>query len=132
MLIPQTTNPIEATNNKQDIVSGYLMLVLVIVVFFFFVSLRDLISLEGLILLLPTFWIAAGGDFENRPVVMLKMKCDYKLSKSFLGRVRPQTKADSELQLKLQRQAPTCGYTMLCAIIHCSMFHILLLVPLVV
>ena len=36
-----------------------------------------------------------------------------KLSKSFLGRVRPQTEADSEIQPKLERQAPTCGNAML-------------------
>ena len=48
-------------------------------------------------------------------MAMLKSKVIIKLSKSFLGRVRPQTKADSELQLKLQRQAHTCGNALLAA-----------------
>ena len=38
-----------------------------------------------------------------------------KLSKRFLERVKPQTEADSEIQPKLQRQAPTCGNAMLAA-----------------
>ena len=46
---------------------------------------------------------------------MLKRNVIIKLSKSFLGRVRPQTRADSELQLKLQRQAHTCGNALLVA-----------------
>jgi hypothetical protein len=47
------------------------------------------------------------------PVAMMKRNVIIKVSKSFLERVRPQTKADSDLQPKLQRQAPTCGNAML-------------------
>ena len=41
-----------------------------------------------------------------------------KLPKTFLERVKTQTEADRELQLKLQRQAPTCGNALLAAGIH--------------
>jgi len=40
-------------------------------------------------------------------VEMLKRNMIIKLSKSFLGRVRPQTEADSEIQPKLQHQHAT-------------------------
>ena len=49
------------------------------------------------------------------PVAMLKRNKIIKLPKCFLERVKPQTKADSELQLKLQRQAHTCGNALLAA-----------------
>ena len=47
------------------------------------------------------------------PVAMMKNKCDYKIIEKLLRKSRPQTEADSDLQLKLQRQAPTCGNAML-------------------
>jgi hypothetical protein len=50
------------------------------------------------------------------PAAMLKGNMIVKLSKCFLERVKPQTKADSELQLKLQRQAHTCGNALLHAV----------------
>jgi hypothetical protein len=52
------------------------------------------------------------------PAAMLKRNVIIKLSKCFLERVRPQTKADSKLQLKSQRQAHTCGNALLAAGIH--------------
>ena len=48
---------------------------------------------------------------------MLKRNMIIKLSKKLLERVRPQTEADSKLQLKLQRQAPTCGNAMLAEVL---------------
>lgn len=45
---------------------------------------------------------------------MMKNKCEYKIIEKFLERVKPQTKADKELWLKLQRPAPTFGNTLLC------------------
>jgi hypothetical protein len=46
----------------------------------------------------PTVSIAAGVGLKTVcPVAILKRNVIIKLSKSFLGRVRPQTKADSEL-----------------------------------
>jgi hypothetical protein len=40
-----------------------------------------------------------------------------KLMKIFLETVKPQTKADSELYLKLQRQSHTCGNALLVAVL---------------
>jgi len=42
------------------------------------------------------------------PMAMIKRNMNIKLSKSFLERVKHQTEADSDLQLKLQRQAMQC------------------------
>ena len=40
-----------------------------------------------------------------------------KLSKNYLERVRPQTEADIELQLKLQGPAPTFGNALLAEVL---------------
>jgi len=56
--------------------------------------------------------------FENRqPGGNAEKKYDYKIIEMFLERVKPQTKADRELQLKLQRQAHTCGNALLAAVL---------------
>jgi hypothetical protein len=60
---------------------------------------------------LPQVWVLK----TVYPVAMMKRNLIMKLMKSFLERVRPQTEADSELQLKLQRQAHTCGNALLAA-----------------
>jgi hypothetical protein len=41
-----------------------------------------------------------------------------KLPKRLLERVKPQTKADSELNPTLQRPAPTCGNALLAAVVY--------------
>ena len=55
---------------------------------------------------LLTFCIAAGVDFENRPVAMHKRKLIIKLPICVLERVQPQTEADRVIQLKFVCPAP--------------------------
>jgi len=45
------------------------------------------------------------------------LEYDYKIIEIFLRMSQPQTKADSDLQPKLQRQALTCGNAMLAAVL---------------
>ena len=67
-------------------------------------------------------WRSTGIRCWSCPVAMIKRKMIIKLPKSFLERVQPQTKADSELQPKLVCPAPYFANALLAAVLLPGLF----------